>query len=157
MTLLLLAGLLNDYSGDRLLEIVAFNGEDYYAVPGQMDYIRKNQEYFKHIVLNINIDGAGYREGKSAFSFFNVPEAMRAMVNDMFTKFDGITEGIQWPQGDHSIFVQHGCPAIAVSSQWFIEHIESQEITHTPKDNIDIVDCRKVIEIAEALHWLIRK
>ncbi len=157
IALLLLAELLKDYDGDRLLEIVAFNGEDYYAVPGQMDYIRKNQEYFRNIVLNINIDGAGYKEGKSAFSFFDVPEAMRAKANDMLAKFDGITEGIQWPQGDHSIFIQYGCPAIAVSSQWFVEHIESQEITHTPKDNTDIVDCRKVIEIAEALNWLIGK
>ena len=69
---------------------------------------------------------------------------------------DGITEGIQWPQGDHSIFVQQGCPAIAVSSKWFIDHMDSQAITHTPKDNAGIVDCRKVVEIAEALNWLVR-
>jgi len=155
--LLLLAELLKNYDGDRLLEIVAFNGEDYFAVPGQMDYIRKNQKHFENIVLNINIDGAGYKEGKSALSFFDVPEAMKVMADDMLAKFDGITEGIQWPQGDHSIFIQQGCPAIALSSQWFIEHIDSQEITHTPKDNIDIVDCLKVIEIAEALNWLLRK
>jgi aminopeptidase YwaD len=155
--LLILAELLKDYDGDRLLEMVAFNGEDYYAVPGQMDYIRKNQERFDNIVLNINIDGTGYKEGNSAFSFFDVPEAIRAKTNEMLARFDGITEGILWPQGDHSIFIQYGCPAIAVSSQWFIEHIDSQDITHTPKDNLDIVDCRKVVEIAEALNWLVRK
>lgn len=157
VTLLLLAELLKDYDGERLLEMVAFNGEDYYAVPGQMDYISKNQERFDNIVLNINIDGAGYKEGKTVFSFFGVPKVVRAVVNDMLAIFDGITEGIQWPQGDHSIFIQYGCPAIAVSSQWFIEHIDSQDITHTPKDNLDIVDCRKVVEIAEALNWLVRK
>jgi len=157
VTLLLLAELLKDYDGDRLLEMVAFNGEDYYAVPGQMDYISKNQERFDNIVLNINIDGAGYKEGKTAFSFFGVPKVMRAVVNDMLAIFDGITEGIQWPQGDQSIFIQQGCPAIAASSQWFIEHIDSQDITHTSKDNLEIVDCRKVVEIAEALNWLIRK
>ena len=155
--LLILAGLLKDYEGERVLEMVAFNGEDYYAVPGQMDYIRKNQEHFNHIVLNINIDGAGYKEGNSIFSFFDVPDAVRAKAYEVLARFDGITEGIQWPQGDHSIFVQLGCPAIAVSSQWLIEHIDSQEITHTPKDNSDIVDCRKVIEIAEALNWFLRK
>lgn len=157
ITLLLLAELLKDYRGDKLLEIVAFNGEDYYAVPGQLDYIKKNQGHFKNIVLNINIDGAGYKEGKSAFSFFNISEAMRARANGMLAKFDGITEGIKWSQGDHSIFIQYGCPAIAVSSQWFIEHIDSQDITHTPKDNLDIVDCCKVVEIVEALNWLLRK
>ena len=83
-------------------------------------------------------------------------EKLKAKVNSVLTSFDGITEGIQWPQGDHSIFIQHGCPAIAVSSQWFIEHMESQAITHTPKDNVNIVDCHKVVEIAEALNQLIR-
>ncbi len=155
--LLLLAELLKDYDGDRLLEIVAFNGEDYYAVPGQMDYIRKNQEHFENIVLNINIDGAGYKEGKSSFSFFGLPDPMKDKVSSVLAEFDGITEGIQWSQGDHSIFIQQGCPAIAVSSMWFIDHIDSQEITHTPNDNMDIVDCRKVIEIAKALNWLLRK
>ena len=70
--------------------------------------------------------------------------------------FDGITEGAQWVQGDHSIFIQMGCPAIAVSSQWFIEHVDSQDITHTPRDNPEIVDCRKLVEIARALNQLIR-
>lgn len=155
--LLILAELLKEYDGDRLLEIVAFNGEDYYAVPGQMDYIRRNQEHFRKIVLNINIDGAGYKEGDSAFSLFDVPEAIKVQVNEMLAIFDGLTEGIPWPQGDHSIFIQYGCAAIAVSSQWFIEHVDSQEITHTPKDNIDMVDCRKVVEIAQALNWLVQK
>lgn len=155
--LILLADLLKAYEGDKSLEMVALNGEDYYAVSGQMDYIGKNQAHFENIVLNINIDGAGYKEGKSAISFFDIPEAMKAMANDMLAEFDGLTEGIQWSQGDHGIFIQHGCPAIAVSSQWFIEHIDSQDITHTPKDNIDIVDCRKLIEIAEAISWLIKK
>jgi aminopeptidase YwaD len=155
--LLLLAELLKDYDGDRVLELAAFNGEDYYAVPGQMDYIRRNQGLFESIVLNINIDGAGYKEGKTAFSLFDVPAALRAKVNDLLQKFDGITEGAQWPQGDHSIFIQFGVPAIAVTSQWFIMNMEGQDITHTPKDNPEIVDCRKVVEIAEALSWLLRQ
>jgi len=156
VTLMILAELLKDYDGNRLIEMVAFNGEDYYAAPGQMDYINKNQGRFDTILLNINIDGAGYKEGKSAFSFFDVPETIKATSNEMLTRFDGITEGKLWPQGDHSIFIQYGCPAIAVSSQWLLEHIDSQDITHTPKDNLEIVDCRKLVKIAEALHWLIQ-
>jgi aminopeptidase YwaD len=42
--------------------------------------------------------------------------------------------------GDHSVFLQQGCPAIAVSSQLFIDNMESQEITHTPKDNLGLVN-----------------
>ena len=157
IVLLLVAEMLGDYDGNRKLEIVAFNGEDYYAAPGQMDYIYKNQNEFNEVLLNINIDGAGYIEGKSTFSLFGLPEEMKENVNGVLAEYDGITEGVQWPQGDHSIFVQQGCPAIAISSKWFIDHMDSQTITHTPKDNAGIVDCRKVVEIAEALNWLIRK
>lgn len=157
VVLLLLGELLNNYEGDRLIEMVAFNGEDYYAVPGQMLYLFKNQDRFNEILLNINIDGAGYKEGKSAFSFYGLPEEIEKNANDVLSKFNGITEGVQWSQGDHSIFTQNGLPAIAVSSEWFTENIDSQEITHTPKDNIEIVDCQKVVEIAEALNILVRK
>ena len=125
------------------------------AVPGQMLYIRKSQNRFNEILFNINIDGAGYKEGKSAFSFYGLPEEIKEKANQVLKKFKGIKEGVQWPQGDHSIFIQNGCPAIAVSSEWFTENIASQEITHTPKDDVEIVDCRKLVEIAEALNFLI--
>ncbi len=156
VALLLLAELLRDYEGERSLELVAFNGEDYYAAPGQVDYVTRNHQQFSRILLNVNIDGAGYKEGKSACSFLGLPEAMGARAHEMLTRFDGLTAGIPWPQGDHSIFIQYGCPAIAVTSQWFLEHIEVQEITHTPKDNPEIVDGRRVVEIAQALNWFIR-
>ena len=155
--LLLLAELLSDYEGGKTLEIAALNGEDYYAVPGQMDYIRMNRNSFGNIRLNINIDGAGYREGKTVFSMFDLSSDMREKIDEVMNEFKDITEGIRWPQGDHSIFIQQGCPAIAVSSQWFTEHMESQEITHTPKDSAEIVDLRKVVEIAQALNRFIRK
>lgn len=157
VVLLLLAHLLEDYDGNKLIEIVAFNGEDYYAVPGQMLYINKNQDRFNEILLNINIDGAGYKEGKSAFSFYSLPEEIENNAKYVLSKFNGITEGVQWPQGDHSIFIQNGRPAIAVSSKWFIENIDDQGITHTAKDNMDIVDCHKVVEIAQALNLFVRK
>ena len=69
--------------------------------------------------------------------------------------FPDVSEGVQWPQGDHSIFVQFGRPAIAVSSQWFINNIDDQDITHTPKDNVEIVDIKKLPTIAKAIKRLI--
>jgi aminopeptidase YwaD len=156
VVLLLLAELLKDYIGNKLIEIVAFNGEDYYAVPGQMSYISKNKNCFNKILLNINIDGAGYWEGQSAFSLFNLPDEILKSAKKVIKNYSGITEGALWPQGDHSIFLQFGVPAIAVSSKWFIDNISDQDITHTSKDNIEIVDCNKIVEISQALNTLIR-
>ena len=42
------------------------------------------------------------------------------------------------------------------SSKWLIDHLDTQDITHTPKDNPSIVNPRKVAQIAEALDWLLR-
>ncbi|TFH49450.1 MAG: M28 family peptidase, partial [Bacteroidia bacterium] len=157
IVLLLLADLLKDYEGERMIELVALNGEDYYAVPGQMKYIAVNQGSFNTVMLNINIDGAGYKEGPSAFSLFDLPGHIDKATRSVIKNFPGITEGIKWPQGDHSIFLQYGVPAIAVSSKWFIDNISEQDITHTPKDNPEIVDCNKLVEIARALDALVRK
>lgn len=156
IVLLLLADLLQDYNGNKLIELVALNGEDYYAVPGQMKYITENKDKFQSMLLNINIDGAGFMEGPTAFSLYDLPQEIETKAKTVITQFSGITEGIQWPQGDHSIFLQFGVPAIAVSSKWFTDNINGQEITHTPKDNTSIVDCSKLVEISIALNSLIR-
>ncbi len=79
------------------------------------------------------------------------------MVSLCFNIFENLAEGHQYPQGDHSIFVQNGCPAIAVSSKWLIENLDNQDITHTAKDNIEIIDIGKVVEIAKALDLFIRR
>lgn len=155
--LLLLAKLLQQYSGSRIIEIVAFNGEDYFAVPGQMDYVRSNADKFNNIVSNINIDGAGYKDGKSYFSLFGLTDDLRSIALDVIKQYPYIEEGPQWPQGDHSIFVQYGRPAIAVSSKWLIDNMDNQEITHTLKDNLEIVDNKKVVELALAVYNLILK
>lgn len=153
--LLLLSEMLKNYSGIHGIELVALNGEDYFSVPGQMDYVSSNQHRFSEISLNINIDGAGYFQGPSCFSFFDLPDYIHKIALDVISETPGLVEGPQWPQGDHSIFVQYGRPAIAVSSQWFIENMNDQDITHTPKDNLDIVDCRRLAEIAHAVKSLI--
>jgi aminopeptidase YwaD len=155
--LLLTAEFLAGYDGKKTIEIAAFNGEDYFSVPGQMKYIEVNQNRFDTISLNINIDGAGYREGKTEFSFYDVPEDVCGKAREVIGRYPAIREGKQWAQGDHSIFLHYGCPALAVSSEWFISNIETQDITHTPKDNIEIVDCGQVTETARALAELLEE
>ena len=100
---------------------------------------------------------ASLREGPSAFSLFDLPEDISSVVSYILQRSENIVEGIKWPQGDHSIFLQYGVPAIAVSSNWFTENIDKQDITHGPKDNIQIVDCRRLAERALVLGSLVRR
>ena len=153
--LLLLANMLKDYSGTHPIELVAFNGEDYYGATGQRKYIEQNEGQFGNIYLNINIDGAGYKEGLSCFSPFGLPDDLQKTMNNVLVSNPDIVTGLPWYQGDHSLFIQQGCPAIAVSSDWFIRNMECQEITHTPKDNLSIVNYDRVAECATGIMELI--
>lgn len=154
---LMLAELLKEHSSKYPIELVIFNGEDYYGAPGQVKYMEQNSGAFGDILLNINIDGVGYKAGLSCFSAFNLPENVLDAFHEVLWDTPEIVEGLPWYQGDHSMFLQNGCPAIAVSSQWFIENMECQEITHTPKDNLDIVNYERVAECALGIAELIRK
>ncbi len=153
--LLLLAGLLKDYLGHIPVELVAFNGEDYYAAPGQMKYLEQHQGRFDQVLLNINIDGAGYKEGPSAFSPFGLDGAWQQAFDQVLQKHPTIIQGGPWYQGDHSIFLQAGRPAIAVTSAWFLEHLDTQDITHTPRDNPGIVEEERLVELALAIRDLV--
>jgi aminopeptidase YwaD len=157
IVLLLLARLLQNYSGNLQIELVAFNGEDYYSVPGQMNYITTNQDSFDQIMLNINIDGSGYKDCPSVLSFYGLPSTIESKAREVLALSKGVIEGPQWSQGDHSIFIQYGRPAIAATSQWFVDNIDSQTITHTPEDKPEIVDCQKLVALAETINSFIRK
>ncbi len=95
IVLLLLARSLQDYSGNLQIELVAFNGEDYYSVPGQMNYIAANQDSFDQIMLNINIDGAGYKDGPSALSFYGLPPTIESKAREVLASGKGVIEGPQ--------------------------------------------------------------
>lgn len=147
--------LLNDYT-KYPIELIIFNGEDYYGSPGQIKYVEKNTGLFHQILLNINIDGAGYKEGLSYFSPLALPQNMLATLREMLSTHSQIKEGTPWYQSDHSLFLQNGCPAIAVSSEWFIQNLANQEITHTPNDNLSIVNYERVAECALGIAELVK-
>jgi aminopeptidase YwaD len=153
--LMLLAELFKDYRDGPVLELLPFNGEDYYAASGQMIFLEQNQGRFDEIMININIDGAGYHIGPSAFSPFNLAEPILSNLKEVLGSSENLIEGAPWYQGDHSIFLQQGIPAIAVSSAWFVDHVDSQQITHTPADHPDIVNHDRVVEIARAIQEFI--
>ena len=152
---LLLAEMLKDYHGPACIEIIAFNGEDYYSAGGQMDYLHRYGKDFDSMVVAINIDDVGYVHGKTAYSLYGCPDKIRQKARAVFGNFDGIVEGEQWQQGDHMIFVQKGRPAIAFTSEKMRELMAT--ITHTPADTPEIVDCGKLHEVARALESFIAR
>ncbi len=145
---LLLAEMLQNYKGSLGVEIVAFNGEDYYSAAGEMDYLRRFGGDFERIAVAINMDGAGYVDGKTAYSLYGCPPEIEKKARETCGSH-GIVEGEQWYQGDHSMFVQNERAAIAFTSEKAFELLTT--VTHTPKDMPEIVDCQKLVELAQAL------
>ena len=145
---MLIAFLLKNFNPEICLEIVIFNGEDYYSAPGEMLYLKENNGKLEDIIAVINIDGAGYKEGKTSFSFYDLEGELKKKLEEDLLKY-GLVPGKQWYQSDHSIFIQQGVPAAAITSDYFLNHTNT--ITHTPGDNAGIVDIGKIVDIAKAL------
>ena len=154
VVLLLLAEMLKEYDGKSAIEIVAFNGEDYYSAGGQVDYLCRYGEDLDKIAVAINLDDLGYKRGKTAYSLYECPSEIEQKAHNIFSRYSGTVIGETWYQGDHMIFVQKGKPAIALTSEKMPELMAA--ITHTPKDTPDMVDCEKLIEAASALRDFIQ-
>ena len=148
-------GLSSDEDRGLGVEILAVNGEDYYGAPGQIHYLAQHSDRLDEIVLAINLDVAGYREGIAAYSLYACPDEMASQIRGAFSGHSILKEGEQWYQSDHMVFVMNGRPAVAITSEHFVAL--SAEITHTPQDHPDLVDYGKVVEIALALSDVYRE
>lgn len=154
VTLLLLAELLAAYQGRPGVTITALNGEDYYGANGEIAYV-KRLEKKENFLLGINIDGAGYREGRTTFSLYECPPALSDQVRAAFAGYPDLVEGEPWYQSDHMLFVQYGVPALAFTSDAFDDLWN--RIAHTAGDRPELVDANKIAGLALALHELILK
>lgn len=78
-TLLLLAELLCEHGSDDreiAVEFLAMNGEDHYANPGERAYFADHEGRLGDVVLAINLDGVGYREGRDTYSTYGCGAAL---------------------------------------------------------------------------------
>ena len=151
--LLLLAEALRS---DRLplqVELVAMNGEDYYANPGERQYLAANEGRFDSIRLGINLDDVGYLHGQVAYSLYGVPEELAKLIRSRLGAHPGLVEGEAWYQGDHGLFLMNERPTLAMTTDRLAEVMAS--ITHSPQDTIDKVDPAKPAQVARALRELI--
>lgn len=152
--MLLLAELLADYTGQLGIEIVALNGEDYFSNPGEWQFLTQNEGQFGNIVLGINVDGAGYREGKTAYSLYGDAAALHNLIRTTLSPYPDLTEGEPWYQGDHSLFLFNQVPALAFTS----ERLDAVlALAHTPDDRPEMLDPAKLVTLALGLRDLLER
>lgn len=151
VVLLLLAEWLADYSGELGVEIVALNGEDYYANPGEMAYLAANNGRFAEILLGINVDGVGFHVGDVAYSLYGCGAETAATLHRLFAAHPGIVPGPPWYAGDHALFMMHERPALALTSERLDDLMA---IVHTPQDTPDLLIPERLVAVAAALRTL---
>lgn len=154
VVLLLDAEMLADYRGKYSVELLAINGEDHYSAAGEMDYLKRYGNAMPQILVDINIDGAGFKQGKSSYSFYECRPEFEDKVETVFRKCEGLGHGEQWYSGDHMVFVQNQVPAIAITSELTPELMKT--VIHTSADTPDLIDVHKLVEIAMALNDVVR-
>ncbi len=144
--LLCLAELLTDYEGAATVELVPFNGEDYYAAPGQKEWLKANDGRLGDIIFGINIDDAGLRNWDTHVSFYGVSERLKSVALKTAHSRDGFEEGPEWFQGDHAILAMRGVPVMAIASAGMYEFMT--RYAHSKRDTVDLADYDKIADIA---------
>lgn len=146
-TLLAVASKLKERDLEHELEFIILNGEDYYSNPGEMYYIKNYLNHPENYIGNINVDGNGMKDSPVEYSFYEYPEDIKFSVREIAKSNQSMVEGKPWPASDHSIFASFGIPAIALISTELLKAFDV--ITHTPNDNLSIIDYSKIEDTAK--------
>ena len=104
-------------------------------------------------MLALNIDGAGYKEGKSAFSTYNLDPAVENHAAATFADRPSLMPGPEFYQSDHAIFAMQGRPAMAITTELVDEMLDV--LFHAPTDTPDQVDVDLVLDISDAISDLL--
>jgi len=151
--LLALADLLQDYQGKYTIELLAINGEDYYAYPGGMRYLADNRDQLDQIRLVVNSDGAGARDSRTSYCYFNASDEIIQALRSTFHDENRYLPVEPWYQSDHAMFAMQGVPAAALTTEAF--KAVWSTIAHTEKDTIQEVDASILAGAAVSLRELI--
>ncbi len=155
VALLLLGELLTDHDGPLRVELVALNGEDHYANPGEQAYFAANEGRLGDVALAINLDAVGYREGRDAYSTYGCAGHLQEAIAGTLDADGTLVPGPPWFQGDHAIFVMNGVPALAVTSEHAHELVAT--VVHTSHDTPELVDTAKLVRLARTLRELVTR
>ena len=134
------------FDGDIGIELLAVNGEDCYAAPGEVAYLQDAD--LDEVVLAINFDAVGLPHGPTAWSLYECPSELESLLRRELVDRPGLVEGPPWFQSDHAIFAMKGRPALAMTSADVATALA--QVAHAPTDTPDQVDIGAVQDAAAA-------
>lgn len=117
------------------IEIVLFNGEDYYSCPGEMAFMGGlSMDY----ILAVNVDGIGLKNCATSVSFYSCSKKIENRIMERVEKTTGVERIEPWPMGDHMIFATFGVPTIAITASDIFGLLNT--IIHSSDDNTENID-----------------
>lgn len=135
------------------IDIVPFNGEEYFGASGELAYLQHLKEKGDTVDLLINIDSPCHIGTLNSVSFYNFGEQDKELAVKLFEQHPVITEGDPWYAGDHCAFAFTGTPCIAITSADLFEG--GLLNTHTLNDTPDCVDINLIEPTAEYIAALV--
>jgi aminopeptidase YwaD len=152
VTVALLVGQMLPSRQELGVELLLVNGEDYFNAAGEVDHLTLCGDDLSDVALAVNVNGAGYRRGRTAFSLYGCDDGLAATARRILCA-QGLIEGPQWWQSDHTLFAMRSRPAIALTSELQDEVLG--QVVHSPCDTLDKVDTGLLVEAARATCQLI--
>ena len=138
---------------DCNIDLVPFNGEEYYEASGEVEYMKHPGCEQDEISLVINIDLPCHRGSKIAVSSYNFDASARERLDRLMQAQREVVYGSEWYAGDHAAFAFRGIPCMALTSSDLFEG--GLEHTHTMRDTLDTVDLGQAEPAADFIHQLV--
>lgn len=120
------------------IEIVPFNGEEYYEASGEvayLTYIEKNQD---KIAFVVNIDSPCHVGSEIAVSLYNFSADAKKCADSLMDGRQKVVYGPEWYAGDHAAFAFRWIPCIVITSSDLFDG--GLDDTHTMRDTMENVD-----------------
>lgn len=124
------------------IDIVPFNGEEYYGASGEVEYLKCISSGQDKISLVINIDSPCHVGSKIAVSLYNFDDPAKEVVDRLMQTQNEVVYGPEWYAGDHAAFAFRGIPCMVLTSSDLFEG--GLDNTHTMRDTLDTVDLSQV-------------
>ena len=124
------------------IDIVPFNGEEYYEASGEVEYLKYISSRQDKVSLVINIDSPCHAGPKIAVSLYNFDDSAREVVGRLMQTQNEVVYGPEWYAGDHAAFAFREIPCMVLTSSDLFEG--GLDNTHTMRDTLDTVDLSQV-------------
>jgi aminopeptidase YwaD len=92
-------------------------------------------------------DGIGFTGRDTGLSLYQCPAHIAKIVKEARRPYPRIADMEPWPEGDHSVFLMQGIPAMALTTLGI--HDLMHVYHHTPADRLENIDPARVAEAAE--------